>query len=177
MIFHVCCMFLQSLSLNSFGWMYFVHDKWINSSMDGWYDEHLNDIQMDECHSSILISYLSTQSICIMIKNYIYYLFWSLWMPSTIGMTFISSISLLWPILWLGQSAKRSAAVPGQADLRRVRLSWKSGFSACQVLWNIVGRSASRAAVSLVAHMIVKTLASACLLLEVRWQKGRQADK
>jgi len=28
-----------------------------------------------------------------------------------------------------------------------------------------------------VAHMIVKTLASACLLLEIRWQKGRQADK
>jgi hypothetical protein len=27
-----------------------------------------------------------------------------------------------------------------------------------------------------VAHMIVKTLASACLLLEIRWQKGRQAD-
>jgi hypothetical protein len=25
--------------------------------------------------------------------------------------------------------------------------------------------------------MIVKTLASACPLLEVRWQKGRQADK
>jgi hypothetical protein len=24
--------------------------------------------------------------------------------------------------------------------------------------------------------MIVKTLASACLLLEIRWQKGRQAD-
>lgn len=29
----------------------------------------------------------------------------------------------------------------------------------------------------LVAHMIVKTLGSACLLLEIRWQKGRQADK
>jgi len=28
-----------------------------------------------------------------------------------------------------------------------------------------------------VAHMIMKTLASACLLLEIRWQKGRQADK
>jgi hypothetical protein len=25
--------------------------------------------------------------------------------------------------------------------------------------------------------MIVKTLASACLLLEIRWQKARQADK
>jgi hypothetical protein len=36
--------------------------------MDEWYDEHLNDIQMGECHSSILISYLSTQSICIMVK-------------------------------------------------------------------------------------------------------------
>jgi hypothetical protein len=68
LIFHVYCMFLQSLSLNSFGWMYFVHDKWINSSMDGWYDEHLNVIQMDESHSSIFISYLSTQSTCIMVK-------------------------------------------------------------------------------------------------------------
>jgi hypothetical protein len=28
-----------------------------------------------------------------------------------------------------------------------------------------------------VTHMIVKTLASACLLLEIRWQKARQADK
>jgi hypothetical protein len=28
-----------------------------------------------------------------------------------------------------------------------------------------------------VAHMIMKTLDSACLLLEIRWQKGRQADK
>jgi hypothetical protein len=28
-----------------------------------------------------------------------------------------------------------------------------------------------------VTHMIVKTLASACLLLEIRWQKVRQADK
>jgi hypothetical protein len=28
----------------------------------------------------------------------------------------------------------------------------------------------------LVAHMIVKTLGFACLLLEIRWQKGRQAD-
>ncbi len=27
-----------------------------------------------------------------------------------------------------------------------------------------------------VVHMIVKTLASACLLLEIRWQKGRRAD-
>jgi hypothetical protein len=26
-------------------------------------------------------------------------------------------------------------------------------------------------------HMIVKTLGSACLLLEIRWQKGRQADR
>jgi hypothetical protein len=26
-------------------------------------------------------------------------------------------------------------------------------------------------------HMIVKTLGSACLLLEIRWQKGRQADQ
>jgi hypothetical protein len=27
------------------------------------------------------------------------------------------------------------------------------------------------------AHMIVKTLGSTCLLLEICWQKGRQADK
>jgi len=30
---------------------------------------------------------------------------------------------------------------------------------------------------SWVENVIMKTLASACLLLEIRWQKGRQADK
>ncbi len=46
----------------------------------------------------------------------------------------------------LRQSAKRSAAVRGQAqwqaDVSRVRQSRKSGFSSCQVLWKIAGRSA-----------------------------------
>ncbi len=46
----------------------------------------------------------------------------------------------------LRQSAKRSAAVRGQAqwqaDVSRVRQSRKSGFSGCQVLWKIAGRSA-----------------------------------
>jgi hypothetical protein len=31
--------------------------------------------------------------------------------------------------------------------------------------------------ISWVAHMIVKTLVFACLLLEIRWQKGRHVNK
>ncbi len=53
----------------------------------------------------------------------------------------------------IGQSAKRSTAVRGQAGkgaptAGRVRPSRTSGFSACEVLWLIVGGSASRAASS-----------------------------
>jgi len=54
----------------------------------------------------------------------------------------------------LEQIAKRSAAVRGQArrgatvaDACRVRPGRTSGFSDCQVLWLIAGRSVSRAAV------------------------------
>ncbi len=55
----------------------------------------------------------------------------------------------------LGQSAKQSTTVCGQAGRGAtvagrhppaVQESRKSGFSACQVLWKIVGRSASHAA-------------------------------
>ncbi len=53
----------------------------------------------------------------------------------------------------LGQSAKRSTAVRGQAGkgatvASRVRPSRTSRFSACQVLWLIAGRSTSRTASS-----------------------------
>ncbi len=44
-----------------------------------------------------------------------------------------------------------------QADVCRVRPSRKSGFSACQVLWLIVGRSASRAAVRRTSSFMCKT--------------------
>ncbi len=98
-IFNVHCMFLQSLSLKLFGWMYFIHDNWINWSMDGWYwwrlEWHPNG-WMPFIHSYIVFVYTIYMYYG---KNNIYYLVWSLWMPSTIGMTFISSISLLWPIL------------------------------------------------------------------------------
>jgi hypothetical protein len=56
----------------------------------------------------------------------------------------------------LGQSAKESTTVCGQAGtgatvagraLPAVQQSSKSGFSTCQVLWKIVGGSASHAAV------------------------------
>ncbi len=55
----------------------------------------------------------------------------------------------------LRQSAKQSTTVCGQAGrgavagrhLPAVQQSSKSGFSTCQVLWKIVGRSASHAAV------------------------------
>jgi hypothetical protein len=58
-------------------------------------------------------------------------------------------------IMKLGQSAKRSSPVPGQGgkdiysgwqtDICRVRPSRKSGLSARQGLWKIVGRSALHA--------------------------------
>jgi hypothetical protein len=57
----------------------------------------------------------------------------------------------------LGQSSKRSAAVRGQADVGRVRPSRSSGFSACQVLWPIAGRSASRAAVGRTSSLVCAT--------------------
>jgi hypothetical protein len=46
--------------------MYFIHDKWINSSMMDDIDEHLKAIQMDECHSFIHLLYLSMQSVQVL---------------------------------------------------------------------------------------------------------------
>ncbi len=37
LIFHVYCMFMRSLFLNSFFWMYLIHDKWMNSFPDARY--------------------------------------------------------------------------------------------------------------------------------------------
>jgi hypothetical protein len=62
----------------------------------------------------------------------------------------------------LGQSAKRSATVRGQAgmgatwqaDVCRVRQSGKSRFSACQVLWKIRFRGRSAALLPLRARPI-----------------------
>ncbi|CAK9274867.1 unnamed protein product [Sphagnum jensenii] len=65
----------------------------------------------------------------------------------------------------LGQSAKRSAAVRGQAGRGatvagrrlRVRPSRTPGFSACQVLWLIPGRCASCAAVCRASSFVCAT--------------------